>query len=134
LIGAINADPESREAGKGLEGGVAGVVLAEPPFLKEPFAVWANLAHGRLTRFRVLEDLDEIEEIEPDYVVSASYGTWKLLITGELDPVEALAKRLVRLAGDMQPIIERAEHREVLRRALSRIETTFADSARLKRV
>ena len=125
LIGVIHGEPDSLKAGRGCEGDLAAVVLPEPPALKAPFAVWANAVEGRVEGFRVLEDLDEIEEIAPAYVARATYSTWKKMILGELDAIEAVIRRQIEVEGDLQPILERAHFKELLRRVLSKVPTTF---------
>jgi len=128
LIRALEADPLSAKAGQGWQGDVAGVVLPDAGF-PEPFAVHAVPKGGRVTGFRVLEDLDEVEELEPTYVARAPYAVWKSLIAGELDPVEAVVKRRIQLTGDLEQVIARAQYKDVLRRALAAVPTTFADGA-----
>lgn len=125
LIAAIHADPDSLKAGRGFASELAAIVLPEPPALAEPFAIWARAVEGRVVEFRVLEDLDEVEEIEPPYVARAGYSTWKRLIQGELDPIEAILHRQIQLSGDLEPIIERAQFKELVRRAVAQVPTTF---------
>lgn len=125
LIAAIHADPESAAAGKGFSSDFAAVVLPEPPAMMEPFVAWARAGEGKVGAFRVLEDLDEIDEIEPMYVARARYGTWKRLILGELDPIEAVLHRQIDVKGDLQPLIERAHFKDLVRRVLAKVPTTF---------
>lgn len=130
IIAALHADPESARAGLGWEGDVCVAVLAEKPAFPEPFAVYARPEGGRIVEFRVLEDLDEIDEIEPAYVARANYSTWKNLILGDFDPVEAILKRRIQFEGDLEPIIQRAQFKDLFHRALAKVQTTFIDSAR----
>jgi len=121
----VQADSESARIGVGWKGDVAAVCKAQPPDLGKPFAIYFRPVGGRVTEFRVLEDLDEVEEIEPSYVAMADFSVWKNLIRGELDPFEALIKRRIELRGNLQQIIERAAFRGVLQRALAAIKTEF---------
>jgi putative sterol carrier protein len=126
VVAAIHADPQSAVAGKGWKGDLAAVALPEGP-LREPFLVYARSAEGRVLELRELEDLDEVDEIEPAYFAKAGYQTWKKLIAGELDPIEALMQRRIELRGDLQPIIERAQFKDLFWRVLARVPTTFID-------
>ena len=130
LVAAINEDPETPRAGVGWDGDFAAAVLAEPPFLKEPFAGYVQPANGKIVGFRILEDLDEIEEIEPAYEARASYTVWKRLILGSLDPIEALVSGNLKFRGDLEPIVARVQFKELLRRAMAKVPTTFVDSGR----
>ena len=38
----------------------------------------------------MLDDPDDLEEIEPAYLARAPYSVWKGLLSGTLDPVEAV--------------------------------------------
>jgi hypothetical protein len=125
LVAAIHADPDSSKAGRGLVADLAAVVLPEPPYLKEPFAVYARAVEGRVEGLRLLEDLDEIEEIEPRYVVKASFSTWRRLIGAELDPIEAILHKEIDVTGDLQPLIERAHFKELVRRVVAKVPTTY---------
>jgi len=122
LVAAIHADPESAKAGKGFVTDLAAVVLPEGT-LKEPFAVYAKLREGRVESLRVLEDLDEVDEIEPKYVGRAGYATWLRLIRNELDPIEAVLHKQIAVSGDLAPIIERAQFKELVRRVLAKVPT-----------
>lgn len=130
VIQALHADPETARAGLGWEGDVCAAVLPEPPEFDAPFAVYARPEGGRIVEFRVLEDLDEIEEIEPAYVARARYSTWKALIEGRFDPIRAILERLIQFQGDLEPIVQRAQFKDLLTRALARVPTTFVDSRR----
>ena len=43
---------------------------------------------------------------------------------GEIDAMEALAKQ-VEVAGDLEPILERARFREFIQRVLAKVPTSF---------
>jgi hypothetical protein len=125
---ALNADPESARAGKGFTGEIAAAVLPEPPDLRDGFAIWVRPEGGRIAELRVLEDLDEIEEIEPAYVARATYATWKGLLLGSLDPIEAVLQHKIDFRGDLRQLVERAQYKDLIRRVLSRVPTTFKDA------
>lgn len=126
LVELANADPEAREAGKGWRWDVALVVEAEPPVLARPFAVWGRPRDGRVESFRVLDDLGEIDELDPPFLVRARYATWKELLLGRLDPVKALTGRKIQVKGDMEELMRRLKYRPVADRILGLVETEFA--------
>jgi putative sterol carrier protein len=126
----INADPESVLAGKGWTSDIGAVVEAELGRLNRPFTVYCRPKHGVITDLKVLKDPDDLDEIEPDYLIRAPYSTWKALLLGTLDPIEAVLQRKVRVEGDMQPLIERMQYRGIAERVLAAIGTTFADDRR----
>src|SRR5262249_56242618 len=84
--GLVNGDPESVGAGEGWVGDVGAVVEKEPGKLDRPFAVHCLPRDGKIHNLRILEDPDELDEIEPRYLVRAPYSVWKALIQQTLDP------------------------------------------------
>jgi putative sterol carrier protein len=126
-VRVVNADPESVLAGAGWKGDFGLVVEAEPGKLAKPFTVHLVPDGGKITRYEILRDPDELEELEPAYVARAPYSTWKGLILGTVDPVEAVLKRQIRMTGDLQPVMERMRYKGIAERVLSKLETTFAD-------
>ena len=67
----------------------------------------------------MLADPDDLEELDPAYVIRAPYSVWKGLLQGTIDPIEALVKRRVKVQGDVQPLIERARFRWIADRLLA---------------
>lgn len=129
-ISLLNADVETAEAGMGWEGDFGVVIEAEPGKLARAFVAHIEPDGGRVRRFRVLADPDDLEEIEPAYVARAPYSVWKALLQGTLDPVEAVLRRRISVQGDVQPLIERARYKGIADRLLEKLETVFADEQR----
>jgi putative sterol carrier protein len=127
VVRLANADPQAAEAGAGWKGDLGMVVEPEAGKLAQPFAVYCVPEGGRISQWRVLEDPDELDEIEPAYLARAPYSTWKGLLRGTLDPVEAILKRKIRMEGDLQPVIERMRYKGIGDRVLSQVSTQFAD-------
>jgi len=129
-VALLNADPETAQVGEGWEGDFGVVIDAEPGKLAMAFVVHLEPADGKVKRFRVLKDPDDLEEIEPAYLARAPYSVWKALLQGTLDPVEAVLRRKISIQGDVQPLIERAGHKGITDRLLGKLETVFADEER----
>ncbi len=126
LVDAIHANPQSAVAGKGWRGTLAVAVLADEA-LDTPFFVFSRIEDGRVLDVRALEDEDEIDELEPDYVAKGAFLTWKRFIRGEFDPSEALLQRKIHFQGDLQPIAERAQFKRLFWETLAKVPTAFAD-------
>lgn len=123
----VNADPESVAAGRGWTGDFGVVIEAEPGKLEAHFVAWIRPDAGRIAELRVLVDPDDLDEFEPAYRIRAPYSVWKGLLVGEVDPVEAILKRKLRVDGDVQPILERMRYKDIASRVLSTLETRFID-------
>lgn len=126
-IRLVNADPEVADAGRGWEGDFGAVVLAEDGKLEAHFTVHLVPREGRIAKWKVLADPDDLEEIEPAYLARAPYSVWKGLILGTLDPVEAVLKRRIDVKGDLQPLIERLKYKGIADRVMAQLATRFAD-------
>lgn len=124
-----DADPESALAGKGWKGDFGAVIEAEAGKLAAPFTVYINPVNGKLTGLKVLKDPDDLEELEPVYLIRAPYSVWKGLLLGTVDPVEAVMRRKVQVQGDVQPLIERMKFKGIAERMLAQLQTTFVDGA-----
>lgn len=127
LVGQLHADPDCVRAGEGFSTDLAAAVLPDPGAAAEPFAVWGRVADGRLVEWRVLEDLDEIDEVGPAYQARAPLSVWRQLLARRLDPIEALATGRLLLRGDLRALVERARYDRLLWRVLARVPTDFSD-------
>ena len=121
---ALNAQPDLARAIEGLGRDAAFVVEAEPPAFPRAVAVHAEQARGRVARWRILPDEDDLLELEPDYVIRAPYRTWKALFRGD-DPLKAALGGLVKVEGDLEALVRRASYRYVVDAALARVPTEF---------
>jgi SCP-2 sterol transfer family protein len=126
VVEAVNRHPELPSALAGLGADLGAVVEPTPPHLGRAFAVYGRQQAGRIAEVRVLADEDDLLELEPAYVVRASYGVWKALVRGE-DPVRAALSGRVRVEGDLQALLRRAGYRPILVAALATVATEFAD-------
>ena len=119
-VAAANGDPETAAAGQGFEGDVACVV--EGP---RPFAAWCRVGGGRIREWRVLSGPAEVEALAPGHVARASLETWRGLLTGAVDPVEAVLLRQLKVVGEVQPLVERIRHKGLAARVLAALDTRF---------
>ncbi|ACL65464.1 conserved hypothetical protein [Anaeromyxobacter dehalogenans 2CP-1] len=122
LVAALNAQPGLGTALRGLGTTAAVVVEADPPAWPGTVAAWAEQRGGRIARWRLLADEDELLELEPDYVIRAPYRTVKAILRGA-DAVQAALSGRVKVEGDLEALIRRAQHRGVVDAALAAVQT-----------
>jgi len=125
LVAAVNAQADLPRALAGLPRDAAFVVEAETPAFPRTVAVHAEQERGRVARWRILPDEDDILELEPAYVFRARYGTWKALLRGAADPVKAAMSGEVRVQGDLEALVRRSRYRHVVDGALAAVGTEF---------
>lgn len=129
-VEAVNRHPDLPRALAGLAPDLAAVVEADPPALPAAVAAWGRHERGRIAEWRMLEDPDEILEIEPAYVVRGPYRLWRDLLERRADPLQAALSGKLRVQGDLEALVKRANYRYVLDQALARVATEFPDEAR----
>jgi hypothetical protein len=122
VVAALNAHPDLPRALEGLPRDAALVVEAQRPAFPEPVVVHGEQERGRIVRWRLLPDPDDLLELEPAYVLRAPYGVWKALLAGR-DPVQAALSGQVRVEGDLEALVRRAGYRYVVDAALRAVET-----------
>ncbi len=125
VVGALNAQPELSRALAGLGRDAAIVIEADPPAWPRPVAAWAAQEAGRIARWRLLADEDEVLELEPAYVVRARYGLVRSILAGRVDPVQAALSGRVKVEGDLEALVRRAQYRRVVDAALASVATEF---------
>jgi hypothetical protein len=124
-VAALQAQPDLGRALEGLGRDAALVVEAEPPAFPRTVAVHGAHEGGRIVRWRILADEDEVLELEPAYVLRAPYGVWKALLQGG-DPVRAALSGRVQVEGDLEALVRRASYRYVVEAALRAVLTELA--------
>jgi hypothetical protein len=124
LVAALNAQPDLPVALDGLARDGAIVVEADPPRWPRTVAAWAEHRDGRIARFRLLADEDDLLELEPAYVIRAPYRAYRALLSGE-DPIQAALSGRVKVKGDLEALLRRSRYRHVVDAALAAVPTTL---------
>lgn len=122
VVAALQAHPHLPEALAGLGRDAALVIEADPPAWPRPLAVWGEQRAGRIGRWRVLHDEDEVLELAPAYVVRAPYRIVRGILQGG-DPVQAALSGRVRVEGDLEALVRRAQYRHLLDDVLAAVPT-----------
>ena len=124
LVQGLNRQAELPRALAGLGQDAGLVVERDGPSWPSDVAVWCRHAAGRVAEWRLLPDPDDLLELEPSYLLRARYGVWRALLEGE-DPVRAALTGRVRVEGDLEALVRRAEYRRVVDAALAAVPTEF---------
>lgn len=122
VVAALNAQPDLPRALAGLPGDAAFVVEADGRAFPRSVAVHAEQERGRVVRFRILPDEDDVLELEPGYVIRAPYAVWKELLKGG-DPVKAALTGRVKVEGDLEALVRRSGYRRLADAALAAVRT-----------
>lgn len=122
IVARLEVHPDLAAALSGLGPDGAIVIEADPPAWPRAVAVWAEQRAGRIARWRILEDEDDVLELAPAYVLRAPYRTVRELLRGG-DPVQAALTGRVRVQGDLEALLRRAHYRHVIEDVLEAVPT-----------
>jgi hypothetical protein len=128
LVSVLEKDPEIAPAVREWAGKSIGVVIGKDAGLAKDFCVYAkpDAKAPKLLELRLCEDEDDLELEEPDYLFRAPFGVVKQLLEKRFDPLEALRKGQVRVAGDIGALIPFGQkYRAIGERAAAAVPTTY---------
>lgn len=121
---AIEASSAYREAGAKWTWPMAFVLDAAPEFgYAEPVAVELALDRGRCHRAAILAP----ESVTAPFVLSAPYATWKRIAKGELDPIVAVTRGLLKVRGAIATLMLHARSATALCACARDVATAFPD-------
>ena len=117
----LNQSQAYADAAKNWEGDFYFVVDPEGE-VAEPMYLYMDLWHGKCREVRVVQDR---AEKQPAYVMSGPYSKWRKVVTGQLDPLQALATGQLKLKGNMINVMKNVRAAQEVVRACTRIDTEF---------
>ncbi len=121
---AVEADAHYREVAAKWTWPVALVLDAAPEFgYDAPIAVELTLAHGRCSG----AEIRAVEAVTAPFVLRASYATWKLVVTGALDPLAGVARGRIHAQGSLTTLMLHARAAAALCQCARVIPTRFPD-------
>ena len=104
FISALNQDDRYAEVAHKWEGDFAFTIEPDDPESGEPSYFYMDLWHGKCRGAQVAESIEEMPK-EPDFVMSASESVFKRVLTGDLDPMQGMLTRKLRVQGNMAYIL-----------------------------
>jgi hypothetical protein len=122
---AAEGDPELELAAHGWEGDLGMVVEGEGA--RPPFAAWVRMAPAAKLEWRVLGEAESLDALGSANVLRASYSTGRGVMTGRLDPMEAVLFRKVKFKGNPSQLLDRLHFKQLASRVLAAVDTRFAD-------
>lgn len=117
----LNRSQDYADAARNWEGDFYFLVDPEGP-VAERMYMYVDLWHGKCREARVVQNPSTKT---PAYVMSGPYSKWKKVVTGQLDPLQAMATGQLKLKGNMIAIMKHVKAAQEIVRACTRIETEF---------
>ena len=97
----LNESESYAQSAKDWEGDFIFVVGSDEVY-EETGYLFLGLRHGKSTGAALLGSSDERPA---EYTITAPYGTWRKVIDGELDPIQGMMMRKLKLEGNLMKIM-----------------------------
>lgn len=121
LMVKINESEPYRSAAKTWEGDFYFIVEPEGS-LTERVIMYMDLWHGECREAFVAPD-ESVKD--PEFRISAPVSGWKKVITKELDPIQAMMTRKLKLKGNMMKIMRAVKAAQELVNCCTQVPTEF---------
>lgn len=100
LARQLNASPAYERSAKDWEGDF--VFIIEPDDQHAAAYLFLGLYHGKSTDAALLSSETERPA---EFIIRASFENWRKVIEGNLDPIQAMMTRNLKLQGDMKKVM-----------------------------
>jgi len=97
----LNKSNSYEQSAKDWEGDFIFVIAPDGSFAETAY-LFLGLKHGKSTGAGLLSSIDEKPA---EYRISAPYSTWRKVIDGDLDPIQGMMMRKLKLEGNLMKIM-----------------------------
>ncbi len=123
FIVVINESEAYRKAAAKWEGDLYFVI--EPgPGLSETSILYIDLWHGSARSGCVVA---ELSDMQPEFVIRASIGTWRKVIEKKLDPIRGMMTGQLKLKGTLAKIMRAPQATAELVNCATKVPTVFPE-------
>ena len=88
----------------------------------EPTYIYINLQHGKASDAQLLKSPEEKKAL---FTTTAPFGTWRKVLEGRIDPIQAMFSNKVKLVGSMAAIQRTPKATYELVKIAGSIDTDF---------
>jgi putative sterol carrier protein len=117
----LNASQSYAQAAATWEGDQIFVILPDDNCPDTTY-FYINLRHGQASDARQLHSLDEQKAL---FTSSAPFGTWRKVLEGRLDPIQAMFSNKIKLVGSMAAVQRTPKATYELVKVAASIDTDF---------
>jgi len=124
LSNQLNASESYEQSAKDWEGDF--IFVVEPDGAYEGTAyLFLSLLHGKSPDAAMIASEDEREA---EFVIRAPYGNWRKVIEGELEPIQGMMTRKLRLTGNLMKVMRYPKAAMEIIACCTLIDTEFPSS------
>ncbi len=121
LEARLNASESYAQAAANWEGDNIFAILPDADF-QSTYYFYINLQHGTASGVRELKSPDEQKAL---FTSSAPFNTWRRVLEGRLDPIQAMFSGKIKVLGSMAQIQRTPKATYELVKVAGQIETDF---------
>lgn len=123
LSDQLNTSESYEKSAKDWEGDF--VFVVEPDDAYDTIAyLFLGLFHGKSPDAAMLASGDERQT---EFVIHAPFGTWRQVVEGKLDPIQAMMTRQLKLEGNMMKIMRYPKAAKEIVDCCALVPTDFGD-------
>lgn len=100
FIEALNQDERYAEVARNWEGDFAFTIEPDDPQGGEAIYFYMDLWHGKCRSAQVAERIEDMPR-KPKFIMSASESIFRRVLSGDLDPMQGMLTRKLRVQGNM---------------------------------
>lgn len=119
----LNESDAYEKSAKNWEGDFIFVVDPDDAY-PEPAYLFLSLYHGKSPGAQALSSL---EEKPAEYVISASFKTWRRVVEGKIDPIQGMMTKQLKLKGNMMMVMRYPKAAKEIMNCVATIPTDFGD-------
>ncbi len=117
----LNSSEAYAQAAATWEGDNIYIILPDENYASTSY-FYINLQHGKASGARQLKSLEEQPAL---FRMSAPFGTWRKVIEGRLDPIQAMFSGKIKVIGSMAAIQRTPKATYELTKITGQIDTDF---------
>lgn len=96
----LNSDSKYAQTARNWEGEIVFNIEPGGP-IRETMIYYTDLWHGECRQAFVVADEAQLKELGPAYILTAPYNSFVRVLKGQLDPMQAMITRKLKVRGSM---------------------------------
>jgi len=122
----LNSDEKYAQTAHAWEGAI--VLFIEPDGLGQKASIfYLDLWHGKCRQAFMAADENQLKTLAPAYVLSAQYQNFVRVLKGQLDPMQAMITRKLKVQGSMGYMMRNVPTVLEFVRCAKEIDTRFVE-------
>ena len=123
LSGQLNASESYEKSARDWEGDFVFIIEPDDAYAGIAY-LFLGLFHGKSPEAALLASQDERDA---EFVIGAPFSTWRQVIDGKLDPIQAMMTRKLKLEGNMMKIMRYPKAAKEIVDCCALVPTDFGD-------